>query len=131
LNYAGDADFICNHLGVEAWSDALVWKGQEAFHSTTGTVWTTGDGSEGGVVRSAEGFTFLRMFESGHMCPLDQPAVSAEMVAAWTGVGGKGVKERWEAVVLASAEGGREGGGGGGEEVLERVAVQEVEVVAI
>ncbi|GAB5036979.1 serine protease [Nannochloropsis oceanica] len=90
LNYAGDADFICNHMGVEAWSDALVWKGQEAFQATTGNVWITEDGKEGGIVRSAEGFTFLRMFESGHMCPFDQPAVSAEMVAAWTGVGGGG-----------------------------------------
>lgn len=92
LNYAGDADFICNHMGVEAWSDALVWKGQEAFQATTGNVWITEDGKEGGIVRSAEGFTFLRMFESGHMCPFDQPAVSAEMVAAWTGVGGGGGK---------------------------------------
>jgi hypothetical protein len=116
---------------VEAWSDALVWKGQEAFQATTGTVWTTEDGREGGVVRSAEGFTFLRMFESGHMVPLDQPAASAEMVAAWTGVGGKGAKERWEAVVLASAQGGREGGVGAEEEEPERVAVQEVEVVAV
>ncbi|EWM30038.1 serine protease family [Nannochloropsis gaditana] len=103
LNYAGDADFICNYLGIEAWSDALVWSGQKAFQATNRSAWMTEGGIEGGLVRSAEGFTFLRMFDSGHMCPLDQPAVSAEMVAAWTGRGTKAVQERWDAAVAASA----------------------------
>ncbi len=115
---------------MEAWSDALVWKGQEAFQATTGRVWTTEGGKEGGLVRSAEGFTFLRMFESGHMCPFDQPAVSAEMVAAWTGVGAGGVKDRWEAVVLTPVEDGNRGLEGLEEKEPDKEAVQEVEVVA-
>ncbi|GAB5036980.1 serine carboxypeptidase [Nannochloropsis oceanica] len=73
LVYAGDADFICNWYGNQAWTQALPWAGQEAFLAAEDTPWTLDDGTEAGMVRTAKGFTFLRVYGAGHMVPMDQP----------------------------------------------------------
>ena len=44
LAYGGDADFICNVFGIEAWMDALEWRGHEGFRAAPGRVWQTGGG---------------------------------------------------------------------------------------
>ena len=66
LIYAGDLDFICNWLGNQAWSLALEWSGKDAFNAATVTPWNV-DGKAAGESRTAKGFTFLRVFEAGHM----------------------------------------------------------------
>lgn len=44
LAYGGDADFICNTFGIEAWTDALEWAGQEGYRAAPGRVWQTAGG---------------------------------------------------------------------------------------
>jgi len=85
LIYAGDLDFICNWLGNQAWSLALPWKGQSEFNTTMPVAWNV-DNKQAGTIRQAKGlsnFTFVRVFQAGHMVPMDQPANALAMVNAF------------------------------------------------
>ena len=79
LVYAGDCDFICNWLGNKAWTLAMAWPGQAAFNAAADTPYMQ-NGKEVGKVRTAQGFTFLQVYDAGHMVPLDQPAVALGML---------------------------------------------------
>merc|ERR1719215_1165018 len=80
LVYAGDQDFICNWLGNEKWTMALEWEHKAEFNAAVKKPFVlTGDetgpmkGKEVGELRSHENFHFLRVYQAGHMVPLDQP----------------------------------------------------------
>ncbi|CAI2371200.1 unnamed protein product [Moneuplotes crassus] len=79
LVYSGDKDFICNWRGGEAWTHALEWQGREDFHSNEYQKWTVDD-EEAGEFKQANGLTFLRVYDAGHMVPMDQPKRSLEML---------------------------------------------------
>ena len=82
LIYAGDLDFICNWLGNQAWSLALPWKGQKKFASTDPVEWKV-DGKAAGTIRQAKGmsnFTFVRVYDGGHMVPMDKPPAALQLV---------------------------------------------------
>lgn len=79
LVYAGDADFMCNAPGNRAWTLALNWRGKAAFNAAPEHEWVA-NGKVAGEARTAEGLTFLRLNEAGHMAPLDQPQVTLEML---------------------------------------------------
>ncbi|KMU79375.1 carboxypeptidase Y [Coccidioides immitis RMSCC 3703] len=89
LIYAGDADFICNWLGNQAWTDALEWSGREKFAKAELKDLTIVDnenkGKNIGKVKSYGNFTFMRLFGGGHMVPLDQPEASLEFFNRWLG----------------------------------------------
>ena len=40
-------------------------------------------GTTGGMLRSSNGFSFLRVYDAGHMVPRDQPAVALAMLNAF------------------------------------------------
>ena len=74
LIYAGDQDYICNWLGNKAWVLNLEWSGQEGFNSVKDELYINlTDGSEIGQIRNFKSFTFLQVFQAGHMVPMDQP----------------------------------------------------------
>jgi len=82
LIYAGDLDFICNWLGNQAWALALPWNGQAKFNSTQPVEWKV-DGKAAGTIRQAAGisnFSFVRVYQAGHMVPMDQPPVALQLV---------------------------------------------------
>ena len=81
LIYTGDADYVCNWYGNKAWTLALDWSGASAFNAATDVAWSSGSlGGPGGEARSANGFTFLRVFEAGHLVPMDQPGSALCMI---------------------------------------------------
>lgn len=81
LIYAGDVDFICNYLGNQAWTLSLDWKYKEEFNNAEVKEWgTREDGTPAGLVRSAHGFTFMQVYDAGHMVPTDQPDVALNMI---------------------------------------------------
>ncbi|KAI3406595.2 hypothetical protein KGF56_000727 [Candida oxycetoniae] len=82
LIYAGDKDFICNWLGNEAWTNKLQWSGSKKFSNAPVRKWEV-NGKHAGDVKNYENFTFLRVFDGGHMVPYDQPVNSLEMVNGW------------------------------------------------
>merc|ERR1719440_1529266 len=85
LIYAGDQDYICNWLGNRAWTQALPWSHQGDFNSTKAVNWTDpAAGAEAaGTIQSSNGFTFLRVFNAGHMVPRDQPKAALAMMNAF------------------------------------------------
>uniref|UniRef100_K3X2E9 Carboxypeptidase n=1 Tax=Globisporangium ultimum (strain ATCC 200006 / CBS 805.95 / DAOM BR144) TaxID=431595 RepID=K3X2E9_GLOUD len=87
LVYNGDADLMCNWQSSEAWTKVLEWMGKRGFNTALEKQFVSHDplnaGSSpvnGGVVRSFDNFAFLRVFNSGHMVPKNQPAVSLDMI---------------------------------------------------
>ena len=81
LIYAGDLDYICNYLGNRAWTLKLDWKSKDKFVSAGEHQWGTGtDGKSAGLARTADGFTFLQVYNAGHMVPLDKPTVALDMI---------------------------------------------------
>jgi cathepsin A (carboxypeptidase C) len=82
LIYAGDVDFICNYLGNKAWTLGLDWKHGDEFRSVDEHEWGSSDDgtSAAGLVRTAKGFTFMQVYDAGHMVPTDQPSVALAMI---------------------------------------------------
>ena len=76
LIYAGDVDFICNYLGNRAWTLGLDWDHSKEFNDAEDHEW----GDKSGLARTANGFTFLQVYDAGHMVPSDQPEVALEMI---------------------------------------------------
>lgn len=79
LIYAGDMDFICNWLGNEAWVKALRWFGTDGFNSAPNVEFAV-NGRWAGLERSYGGLSFVRIYDAGHMVPMDQPEVALFMV---------------------------------------------------
>jgi cathepsin A (carboxypeptidase C) len=79
LIYAGDLDFICNWIGNKAWTKALEWSGKDEFNAAEDNAWMV-NGEKHGELRNHENFSFLRVYEAGHMVPMDQPVAALEML---------------------------------------------------
>ncbi|ETV98323.1 hypothetical protein H310_09023 [Aphanomyces invadans] len=79
LIYAGDADLMVNWQGNEAWTVALPWSGQAQYRNATHKP-TLFQGKQVGYSRSYANMAFLRVFNAGHMVPMDQPEVALAMV---------------------------------------------------
>jgi cathepsin A (carboxypeptidase C) len=79
LVYSGDKDFICNWRGGEAWTHACAWDGQTDFNAAPYTDWSV-NGKTAGALRTHKNFKFLRVFDAGHMVPMNQPVVALEML---------------------------------------------------
>jgi len=87
LIYAGDQDFICNWLGNEKWVQALEWAHKAEFNAAakkpyvvSGKELGAKDGKEVGELQSYSNFHFLRVYQAGHMVPLDQPEAALGML---------------------------------------------------
>jgi cathepsin A (carboxypeptidase C) len=79
LVYSGDQDFICNWYGGYHWSLAMDWPGKAGFNAAQNTTWVI-NGNSTGMYRTYDKFSFLRVFEAGHMVPHDQPATALAML---------------------------------------------------
>ncbi|RVX75733.1 hypothetical protein B0A52_00089 [Exophiala mesophila] len=75
--YYGDADYVCNWIGGEVVADRVQAKG----YDNAGFVnITSSDGVVHGQVKQSGLFSFVRIYESGHLVPFFQPLVSLEML---------------------------------------------------
>jgi carboxypeptidase C (cathepsin A) len=66
LIYVGKYDWICNHVGNEAWTLNLEWSGHDEFSTQPLREWKV-DGKTAGMTRSAQGLTFATIDGAGHM----------------------------------------------------------------
>ena len=83
LIYAGDVDFICNYLGNKAWTLKLDWDHKDEFNAAEEHEWGESDNAESsaaGLVRTSNGFTFMQVYDAGHMVPTDQQEVALGMI---------------------------------------------------
>ncbi|KAG0148516.1 hypothetical protein CROQUDRAFT_41326 [Cronartium quercuum f. sp. fusiforme G11] len=94
LIYAGEDDFMCNYLGNERWMLALNTTFSEEFGaphqkylSKAALPESESEPAHVGMIRSAGpgagNFTYISLFEAGHMVPHDQPAIANEMFDKW------------------------------------------------
>lgn len=81
LIYNGDQDLIINHLGTEAWLDALDY----SFFSTKNlTPWMV-DSELLGHMTKADNLTYVRVVDAGHLVPKDQPETGLELLKMMLG----------------------------------------------
>jgi len=84
LNYAGDADYICNWAGNKAATMELKWNGQAEFVQAKDQIWHDPQSKlKLGEVRAARGLTNMRLYNSGHMVSMDQPKTALLMMTMW------------------------------------------------
>jgi len=77
--YSGDLDLICNWYGGHMWVESMMWPGQNAFNAAPFQSWMM-QGSEAGIFKTAQGFTFIRVNKAGHMVPHDQPQSALDLL---------------------------------------------------
>ena len=79
LVYSGDKDFICNWRGGEAWTHECEWSGQADFNANDYEDWNV-DGQAAGALKTNKNLRFLRVFDAGHMVPMNQPKAALQML---------------------------------------------------
>ena len=79
LVYSGDKDFICNWRGGEKWTNEVDWNSKASYDQQAYVDWTVG-GKSAGQLKSFKNLKFLRVFNAGHMVPMDQPANALQML---------------------------------------------------
>jgi len=80
LVYSGDKDFICNWRGGEAWTNEVNWAKQSEFQKANYTVYNDTDGTALGEFKRVDNFVFLRIYDAGHMVPMNQPRRAQTMI---------------------------------------------------
>lgn len=88
LIYAGDADLMCPWIGNRAWTLDLEWQGKDGYNAVEERAFIAhdpllpdgGSNIDAGVVRSFDNFAFVRVYDAGHMVPMNQPAVSLNLI---------------------------------------------------
>merc|ERR1711990_905269 len=98
LIYAGDQDFICNWLGNEKWTLKLPWEHKAEFNAAAKVPFVV-KGKEVGALGSHANFHFLRVYQAGHMVPMDQPEAALGMLNELISGGFKRGRETQEVVV--------------------------------
>jgi len=87
LIYAGDKDYLCNWVGNLAWTKALTWSGNAEFNKNrslqpwkpTPSKPAAGEFTHGKGKNGKGQLSFLKIFNAGHMVPMDQPEYAREM----------------------------------------------------
>ena len=72
LVYSGDKDFICNWRGGEKWTHEVDWSGRNDFQAADYADWSVGN-KAAGQLKTYKNLKFLRVFDAGHMVPMNQP----------------------------------------------------------
>jgi cathepsin A (carboxypeptidase C) len=79
--YAGDVDYICNWLGNKHWTLALEWEHKADFVAAEDKAYVLPtSNTQFGKIRTAGGFSFVQVFQAGHMVPMDQPEAALTML---------------------------------------------------
>ena len=84
LVYSGDKDWICNWRGGEAWTSAMRWTSHKEFNQQGYEKWSVND-QPAGEMRQYGNLHFLRVYDAGHMVPMDQPVNALAMLGRFLG----------------------------------------------
>ncbi|CAI0397510.1 unnamed protein product [Linum tenue] len=84
LIYAGEYDLICNWLGNSNWVDGMKWSGQRNFQAAASVPFVVaGNSKSAGEVKRYGPLGFLKVYDAGHMVPMDQPKAALQMLEGW------------------------------------------------
>jgi len=64
------------------WTDQLEWSGQSEFQNLNYTIL-----GNNGEYKTYQNFTFYKVFNAGHMVPMDQPATALDMLYRFINTG--------------------------------------------
>lgn len=78
LVWAGDADWICNHMGVAAVANAVDFNGADEFKGKDLQPYTV-NGKETGKYKTVNNFTYLQVYAAGHEVPYYQPETALQV----------------------------------------------------
>ena len=70
----------CNHLGTDRVLQGLQWSGAQQYATAKQSVWKRSGGVPGGSIREAGNLRWVRVFNSGHLLPVNQPEAALEML---------------------------------------------------
>ncbi|GAA5887520.1 hypothetical protein JCM5296_002604 [Sporobolomyces johnsonii] len=79
LLYAGDRDLICAGVGIEAAIEELEWDGLKGFNGSEALDWTVA-GEPAGRWTTRGNLTYVDVYNSSHMVPMDQPVAAHDML---------------------------------------------------
>jgi len=79
LVYAGDTDFMVDWIGCKQWIKNLPWKHQQEWNDARPTDFVLHNRVRG-IKQTASNLTFIQVYDSGHMVPMDQPEVALVMI---------------------------------------------------
>jgi carboxypeptidase C (cathepsin A) len=77
LIWAGDADWICNHMGVEAVLQELSFPGFTKFNSTA-LAPLTANGTAVGMYKTTDNLSYIKVYGAGHEVPYYQPQLALQ-----------------------------------------------------
>ncbi|XP_047340251.1 serine carboxypeptidase-like [Impatiens glandulifera] len=83
LIYAGEFDLMVNWLGIYRWVTEMNWSGQTKFNNKNFDSYVV-DLAKKGELKEYGLLTFLKVHNSGHMVPMDQPKAALKMLKRWT-----------------------------------------------
>jgi serine carboxypeptidase-like clade 4 len=78
--YNGDLDLICNWVGGKMWVEGMAWPHQKSFNNAPMKTWYA-NGVAAGQAKTANGLTFVRVYQAGHMVPHDQPENALDLLS--------------------------------------------------
>ncbi|EYU36150.1 hypothetical protein MIMGU_mgv11b023471mg, partial [Erythranthe guttata] len=73
---------ILREAGNLRWVTAMGWYGRKNFELAPSNPFVV-DGVKVGIKKNYGSLTFLKVFNAGHMVPMDQPKASLEMLTRW------------------------------------------------
>lgn len=86
LVYSGDKDFICNWRGGEAWTNKVEWTGKADYLNQEYSKWMVNE-SAAGELKTYKNLKFLRVYDAGHMVPMNQPEAALQMLTELVNTG--------------------------------------------
>lgn len=78
--YIGQYDIICQHLGVEKMLSSLSWQGSDGWLKAQPGIWMY-EKSPAGYYKKYNNLESLLVLNSGHMVPMDLPAIAFDMIS--------------------------------------------------
>jgi carboxypeptidase D len=79
--FNGVMDLVCNHVGNEVLLEKMKWKHQKDYVLAPRYAWLTGSTKAlAGYIKEFQNLSFLKVLNSGHMVPMDQPEISLHMM---------------------------------------------------
>ena len=79
LIYVGMDDFLANYLGTEAWVAAMDWSKANLWDSVPELDWVVDD-VKSGYSKKLLNLKLLKILNSGHLVPMDQPKIAFDMI---------------------------------------------------
>ena len=85
LFFNGIMDLICNHVGNEITLEKLNWSYQSDYIMAPRYAWMSvgGENKVAGYMKEFQNLSYLKLLDSGHMAPLDQPEICLDMMTTF------------------------------------------------